>query len=172
MHRLFFALPLQNALKHMILKSFREKSFHGIRFTPEENLHITLHFLGATASVELNEVITKAGTICESASPFEITFEGLKVIQRNRKPVMVWAQFSNSPEFEDLTLQFRKHLPTDEVRHPNPHATVARIKQLKLLPFDLPSIPKRSMNVMSLELLESVTHPEGAKYSVIQTWNL
>ena len=46
--RLFIAIPLRNNMKKLvrdIQNSFREQNIRG-NYTPEENLHITLAFIG------------------------------------------------------------------------------------------------------------------------------
>jgi len=170
--RLFFAIPLPIEIKQKLLSSFPQKNFPGIRFTPEENLHITVHFLGATSDEKLNKIIDEAKKICESTPPFEMRSDSLKTIFKDQKPVMIWAQCEECFGFEKLSFKFREALPTDENRKPNPHVTIARIRQLKKLPFDLPGVKQFSFTAGQLELWESVTKPEGAVYSRIESWNL
>jgi 2'-5' RNA ligase len=170
MKRLFFALPIPARLKKQVFGLFPKKTFHGIRFTPEENLHITVHFLGATPEEKIPELIQSAKEISDHTSSFELKFDSFKTIEKNKKPVMIWAQFGENDDFEKLCLKLRSAFPTNENRKPNPHATIARIKQLKQLPVELPKENPFSFVVDQLELFESLTHPEGAQYKLTDHW--
>src|SRR5438552_1467159 len=130
MPRLFFALPIPVELRQKLLAAFPRKNLPGIRFTPLENLHITAHFLGATSAEKIPDIIQQANEVSESTSSFELKFDSFKTIFQKKKPVMIWAQFEENSLYENLCLKLREAFPTDENRKPNPHATLARIKQL------------------------------------------
>ena len=170
MPRLFFAIPITIELRQKLLSAFPQKIFPGIRFPPIENLHITAHFLGSTEREKIPGIIEHAKEICESTSSFELKFDSFKTIFQKKKAVMIWAQFEESSLYENLCLELRKAFPTDENRKPNPHATLARIKQLKELPFELPKAQTFSFIADNLELFESLTHPKGAEYKLIDRW--
>ena len=171
MPRLFFAIPIPIEQKQKLLASFPQKNLSGIRFTPLENLHITAHFLGATSEEKIPAIIQHAKGISGSISSFGLKFDTFKTIYQKQKPVMIWAQFEENSLFENLCLQLRAAFPTDENRKPNPHATLARIKQMKKLPFDLPVINSFSIVADQVQLFESHTLAEGSQYEIIDTWN-
>jgi 2'-5' RNA ligase len=85
---------------------------------------------------------------------------------------MIWAQFEESPGFEKLCLQLREAFPTEEKRKPNPHATLARIKRLKRLPFELPQGKTFSFVADRIELWESKLSSEGSQYQMLESWKL
>ncbi|HYV94271.1 MAG TPA: RNA 2',3'-cyclic phosphodiesterase [Chitinophagales bacterium] len=172
MPRLFFAIPIPIELRQKLLSAFSQKNFPGIRFTPIENLHITAHFLGTTSEEKIPEMLQRAKQISESTSSFELKLDSFKTIFQKKKPVMIWAQFEENFSYENLCLKLREAFPTGENRNPNPHATLARIKQLKQLPFEPPKAKSFSFVTDSLELFESLTHPEGAEYKLIERWKL
>jgi len=172
MFRLFFALPIDIDFKQRIIRAFHNKKSHCIRFTPEENLHITIHFLGSTEERKLEEIFSKASAIAANFPSFELKFENFRLISKEKKPLMIWAQFEENPAFEKLSFQLREAFPTGEKRKPNPHATIARIKQLKRLPFELPAAKPFSFIADRLELWESKLNSEGSKYFLLKNWNL
>ncbi|MBA3647408.1 MAG: RNA 2',3'-cyclic phosphodiesterase [Chitinophagales bacterium] len=172
MKRLFFAIPLPKEIKKQINYSFPPKSFHGIRWIGEEDMHITVHFLGATGEEELPQVLKKAEGVCESVFSFELKFASYKTIVKDRKPIMVWAQFEENNTFEDICLKFRESFPTEEKRKPAPHLTLARIKQLHKLPFDLPKEFPFSFIAHEIDLMVSQLHADGAKYELVKSWYL
>jgi len=172
MPRLFFAVPLAADLQRKLFASFHQKPFHGIRFTPQENLHLTVHFLGSTEEGKLEEIIRQTEIIAESFSSFEMKFAFFKIVFHEKKPVMIWAAFEENAAFEKLCLRLRKSFPTEEKRKPDPHITMARIKQLKTLPFAIPFIGPFSFMADHLELWESKLHSEGSIYRMIQSRKL
>jgi 2'-5' RNA ligase len=170
--RLFFALTIPPGTRELLLGAFPQKKHFGIRFTPTENLHITAHFLGATAEDKLKERIGKTETLAALSPPFHLKFEQFKIISKEKRAVMIWAQFEKEPLYESLCIELRRLFPTDENRKPVPHATIARIKQLRELPFELPQVKSFSMEITSLALWESQLDPSGARYEMIAEWKL
>lgn len=172
MPRLFFALPVPEECKPKLVSGFPQKKSHGVRMVPEVNLHITLHFLGDTKEDQVKDIIRQLQVVASDYGSFEMKFAGLKTILKERKPVMIWAQFEENAAFEQLSIALRKCFPTDEKRKPNPHLTLARIKQLKQLPFELPEVKPFSFMAAAVELWESKLGSEGATYSLIERQKL
>jgi len=170
MPRLFFAIPVPIKVRKQLLSCFPKKNFPGIRFTPEENIHITAHFLGATPDEKIPEIIQSGKEISSSASSFEFNFDSVKAVFKDKKPVMIWVQFKENIAFESLCLKYREVFPTDEKRKPLPHLTLARIKQLKKLPFDLPDVNPFSFIADRVELWKSHLHSDGSTYEQIASW--
>lgn len=170
MQRLFFAIPVPIKIRKQLLSAFPQKNFQGIRFTPEENIHITAHFLGATPDEKIPGIIQAAKEISLSASPIEFKFDSVKAVFKDKKPVMIWIQFEENAAFENLCLKFREAFPTDEKRKPLPHLTLARIRQLKKLPFELPVVHPFSFIAERIDLLKSNLHADGAQYEQITGW--
>lgn len=170
MPRLFFAIPVPIKVRKQLLSSFPKKTFPGIRFTPEENIHITTHFLGTTPDDKIPGIIQCVKEISLSVPSIEFKFDSLKAIFKDKKPVMIWAQFEENTAFEALCLKFREAFPTGEKRKPLPHLTLARIRQLKKLPFDLPHVHPFSFIADRVELLKSNLSSDGAHYEQITSW--
>lgn len=172
MPRLFVAIPLPAELGKMLLAAFPHRQHHGIRFTPEANLHITAHFLGNIEAESVPAISARLHALAASVSAFELKFAGLEVVSRDKKPAMVWARFEENAAFEELSLELRRLFPTEEKRKPNPHVTLARIRQLKKLPFELPDVKPFSFIAERLELLESTLNNDGAQYTLCSSHKL
>ncbi|MEO5673699.1 MAG: RNA 2',3'-cyclic phosphodiesterase [Chitinophagales bacterium] len=172
MHRLFFAIPLPDGLREKFSGLVSREKLSLVKWVSTKNLHITVHFLGATHPDQFSRIIKSGKEISASTSSFVLKLDCFETILENRKPVMIWAQFEKSDTFEKLCLQLRKALPTEETRKPVPHATLARIRQLKQLPFDLPAVHSGSFSADQPQLIESLTHPDDAAYRVIESWEL
>lgn len=170
--RLFFAISIPEDCKQLLLQLFRKKDFHGIRWVSKENLHITIHFLGATSEESLANILERIPSICSPVAPFDLKFEDFSTVIKDKKPVMIWAKFEENKAYDSLCYALRKEFPTEENRKPLPHLTLARIKQLHQLPFDLPKAKSFSFVVNSVELWESHLNASGSTYKIIKHWAL
>ncbi len=172
MKRLFFSVSIHDLYKKELVHSFPQKNYHGIRWTKEEQLHITLHFLGPVEEEKVQELISHAAAVSKSFHSFNLQFNTFKAILHNRKPTMIWAQFEENQTFELLTNKFREVFPTGKNRKPVPHATLARIKQLRSLPFELPIMKSFSFLVDEMHLWESHLNSSGSVYSSVTSFRL
>ena len=172
MKRLFFAISIPDKQKQILLQSFMKKDFHGIRWVNKENLHITAHFLGATYEEYIKNLMEQMPSVCNSAASFDITFQDFNTIVKGKKPVMIWAVFQENKTYDSLCYSLRKAFPTEENRTPIPHITLARIKQLHQLPFELPKVKSFYFPVNSIELWESHLNEFGSSYEMITRWKL
>src|SRR6266480_2630356 len=112
MPRLFIAIPVPIKVRKYLLSCFPKKNFPGIRFSSEENIHITAHFLGSTPDEKIPEIIQSGKEISLSVSPIEFKFDSIKTIFKDRKPIMIWTQFMENPAFEALCYRYREAFPT------------------------------------------------------------
>ena len=172
MRRLFFAISVPGKHKHILIESFSQQNLHGIRWVSLENLHITTHFLGATPGESLKDILEQMPSVCNSITPFDITFQDFIAVFKDKKPVMIWAQFQENKAYDSLCYSLRKAFPTQEKRIPVPHLTLARIKQLRQLPFELPKIKSFYFPVNSIELWESYLGESGSTYTMLSRWKL
>ncbi len=172
MKRVFFAIPVPEDQKEKLLIPFTGKQNFGIRWVAKKELHVTAHFVGSLPDNDLDSLLKQATITCASASDFELVFDSFRCLNKNGKPVLLWAQFVDNPAFSALSYTLRNAFPGEETRKPLPHITLARIKQLKVLPFDLPVIRKFSFQVNHVELWESHLQASGSVYEKIDSWKL
>lgn len=161
--RLFFALPLGESLRGEIAvlqETWRSLGVRG-NFTPKENLHITLAFIGEYGDLE--KVLDAVSKV--SFSPFNLTLDGLGNFQDT-----YWLGTKKSPELAGLAAKIRSSLagsdiPYDRKRFMS-HITLMRKAEfwggVDLL---LKDLPVGSMEVEEILLLRS----ERGKNSMIYT---
>jgi 2'-5' RNA ligase len=170
--RVFFAIPVPEDQKEKLLIPFTGKQNFGIRWVAKKELHATTHFVGSLSDNDLDSLLKQATITCASASAFELVFDSFRCLNKNGKPILLWAQFVDNPAFSALSYALRNAFPGEETRKPLPHITLARIKQLKALPFDLPVISKFSFQVNHVELWESHLQASGSVYEKLHSWKL
>lgn len=76
--RTFLAIPLPDDLARsagQLILSTRQDG-DGIKWVPEDNLHLTLKFLGEVENIETPRVCTALEEVCANFEPFDLVFEG------------------------------------------------------------------------------------------------
>ena len=157
--RLFIAIQLSEKMKDALIEAQNSYYDHGVRgnYTPEENLHLTLAFIGEYPAAEpVLEALSEL-----NFKPFEITLEGLGCFDELR-----WAGVRECVPLEILAKKVRRSLaehgiPFDRKRF-SPHITLIRKLSGKLPATQIRPV---SMTVDAISLLRS----DRGKRSMIYT---
>ncbi|HEB01427.1 MAG TPA: RNA 2',3'-cyclic phosphodiesterase [Candidatus Portnoybacteria bacterium] len=178
--RIFVAINLPSEIKKKFL-SFQQKwPDLPVRWTKEENLHITLIFIGYVGDEEIVETCQIAKGVTQKQTPFEINLKRIYLGPPQGTPRMIWVEGEKSQELAELKDNLEKSLlrsqnsgpKSKEVRAFSPHITLARIKQLKWR--ELKEKPKidleisASFLVSSIEIMQSTLKPEGPEYVILE----
>ena len=168
--RLFFALWPDDASREQLARATRKATrASGGRPIPVSNLHSTLAFLGAVPEARVRIVAAAAAEVRQSA--FRLVFDRL---EHWPKPAVLCATCSKAPAAAPgLAVELWKllaHLGFAPDSKPyRPHVTVAR-KVVK--PHALGEMHAVEWLIEEFALVESVTAPEGARYTVLERWPL
>lgn len=128
MLRLFVALTLPAAVRDRLCGLMG--GVPGARWVPNENLHLTLRFIGDVdegAAADLDAELSRT-----PFAPFKLTLEGMGVFGASRRPRALWAGVAPSPELD--ILQGRVEAAAQRAGQPaetrkfTPHVTLARLK--------------------------------------------
>ncbi|MBR6353466.1 MAG: RNA 2',3'-cyclic phosphodiesterase [Oscillospiraceae bacterium] len=157
--RLFIAVELSEEMKNALRRAQDELCDHGVRgrFTPAENMHLTLAFIGDYPDPEA--VLDALSAV--SFTPFEIELEGLGCFGD-----LWWAGLKDSAALESTARRVRRALaehaiPFDRKRF-SPHITLIRKAAGKLPGI---RICPAGMRVRSISLMRS----ERGKRAMIYT---
>lgn len=169
-HRLFFAFwpddSMREALVHATHKAARAS---GGRPVPAENLHSTVVFLGSVPEDRLPAVAAAADQL--QRAPLQLTFDRL---EHWAKPALLCLGCT-APEqsASDLATSLSKLLLgqglAPEPKPYRPHVTIAR-KVAR--PREVGAMHPLDWRIDQLTLMESITAPEGPRYTVLQQWPL
>ena len=135
--RLFYALEFDRETKHSIalLQQDIEAYCPKYLFTPYENLHLTLCFLGEVEAHSLT--LLKEILFSLKASPFTLTFNQLK-LWRKRKGDILWLGIEENRSLEALQKELSYLLRMNNFMLDDrpffPHVTLARGPKGKKLP--------------------------------------
>ncbi|GAB4422082.1 MAG: hypothetical protein OHK0039_37850 [Bacteroidia bacterium] len=175
--RLFLGIPLPAdtlaALRHWRAGCGEPR---GLRWIPDENLHVTAFFFGEVAEEALPNFLALIHLALRPVSAFDLAFDALVLAPRPREPRMVWARYRRLANFQFLCDRMADHfgqvLPGHQIRHkPVPHITLARLRDADLASLSLqaavPPLPARE-----LVLWSSTLSPDGATYTPVGRYPL
>lgn len=181
--RAFIAIELNNATQKMLGNVIRQlKPLTGdiVRWVPEQNIHITLKFLGDTSPANL-EILKKI--ISNEASryaPIALKVTNLGAFPNLRRPRVIWAGIEAPPSLAAIqrsidTETQRLGYATEE-RPFSPHLTLGRLSH-NATPEDIRKIGdllvknsiaiNASFTANTVTLFRSDLQPSGAMYTPI-----
>ncbi len=187
--RLFVAISVPDAIKSTLqdvqVELQRRLPEGSIRWTPRDQIHLTLRFFGNVLVEYLADLKPRLEAACAISAPMRLRASGLGVFPERKPPRVLWVGVQDDlnqlaalqSAVVGATCDFGEK-PDD--RPFSAHLTLGRIKQLRpregaaLRQF----IPREASRlcgewaVNHLELIQSQLGPAGAKHSVIATYPL
>lgn len=128
MIRLFVAIPLPDALRRRLAGLCT--GVRDVRWVPEENLHLTLRFIGEVEEPQAVDIATALqGVRCD---PFPLSLAGAGHFESGRRVRVLWVGVDSSPPLMQLQERVesalrRAGVPPDTRRF-TPHVSLARLK--------------------------------------------
>ncbi len=156
-HRIFIAINLPEDIKKQLLAYQSNWPGLPVRWEREENLHITLEFLGYLTDEEISKTCQETRELALKYKPFTVTLN--KICYGPPKkipPRMIWVVGEKIKEF-----------------NLSPHITLGRIRTWEwriIEPEERPEVNEDidlSFDVNSIEVMESQLRRGGAKYTIL-----
>ena len=182
--RCFVAVDLAPALRQPLLRLLRDlPRSREVRWCSENQLHITLKFLGDVEDAHVPRVCEAVSTAAAKVQPFPIRLTGLGCFPSPRNPRVLWCGVEDpdcgcarwlelaDPLFSDLGFD-------RETRAFTPHVTLGRSKgrgggAVMQDVLDNATAPRPvEMTVEEVVLFESRLLPQGAQYTAVHTAKL
>lgn len=180
--RLFVAVSIPRPHLERVAQGiapFKEKVVNA-RWAPIENQHLTLKFLGSTPADRFDDVAAVCRMVASSHRPAEISLGEIGAFPSAKRVRVLWVGVHDAASLlaglaADLDRAFEPLGFAAEGRSFTPHLTLCRFKipvPLKggLPEVDLSSLP--SFKVERLELFRSHLSPKGARYEVLEEFEL
>ena len=149
-------------------------SMPGARWTPPENWHVTLKFLGSVRPAMLNDVALAVRDAAGQQTAFRARVEGMGAFPSANRARVVWAgledrhgELAALARSVDRALEFG--FPMEE-RPFAGHLTLARLKMQARLPGELSAldVTSRPFRVGAVRLYRSHLQRPAARYEVLQ----
>ena len=162
--RCFIAVEIPDETKKKI--SHVKKEFQG-KIVSDENIHVTLKFLGDVDEKNIPNIIEKLKKV--SFKSFDISFIGVGAFPKNSHARVLWIG-CESPELNALARQIQHILPPSEDFVG--HVTVARMEYQDVTSFVNKHKDNEfgTMHCTSFVLKKSILTPKGSVYSTIETF--
>jgi len=177
MIRLFIAVPVPEEIRFILHSMGR--SIHGAKGVPQEQIHLTLRFIGEVDGTLFHDIAEQLATI--SSSRFTMKIEGVGHFPPRGKPRVVWAGIEDNSHLGSLkrkvdTALLHCGLPPDK-RKFAPHITLARLNtsSLQRITEFLSGnafLEFPSFEVNSFQLYSSRLGHKGAVHTLEQSYNL
>jgi 2'-5' RNA ligase len=149
------------------------------RWIPVENQHVTLKFLGWTPSDRLEAVSEAIQIVARSHGPSDVSVTGLGAFPSERRVRVLWVGLDDPGSLltrlaSDLEKAFDPLGYPAEGRAFTPHLTLARFKVPERPKEPLPELQGgwEPFPVERLELYRSRLHPKGARYEMMEPFDL
>lgn len=178
MTRTFVAIPMPEDAAARLAGLVRGLTFG--RRVPEENLHLTLAFLGEVPDAGLEDLHETLSAI--RAAPLDLRFDGLGVFGDDR-PRALWAAVAAEPGLallhKEVERAARKAGLATEARRFVPHVTLVRFRRWREDAAPLArflgerggaSVPP--VRAVAFALMSSRLRPEGAVYEELASYPL
>lgn len=170
--RIFIALkiPLEIRKKlYQVQKKYRKLN---VRWTPLENIHLTLAFLGNIWPEEITKTSNIVEEVGERYEPFKLQTIKACAGPNPKNPHLIWVELKENNNLAHLVEDLRQEIPYGHLKDEkpkrvfHPHITIARNRGEGSIPkiacpLDL-KFKAETINIMKSEL-----KPNGAKYSLV-----
>lgn len=181
--RLFVAVNFPDKIKQslgFLIQNLRSMPSDA-SWVREENIHITIQFLGNVPEDQINAIVNALNRSVTGIVPFHLELRGAGVFPSAERPRVLWLGVSgDTPVLFRLRQQVQKELELlyfkPEGRRFSPHLTLARIRS----PLGFSPVLERAQRLMqdngkkivstavnSIELMQSDLKPGGPKYFVL-----
>lgn len=172
--KIFIAIEIPKPVKKRLVQKTEKWRDLPVRWTREENLHVTLAFLGYIDDSALPEICSAARDIARNFKSFDLHISRIAIGPDEKHPRMIWAAGEPSEELKNLKEQIEKKLEIfqRERKEVRAHVTIGRIRQKKWkgLP-EIPAIDEKVNFIVpleSIEVLESVIEGGKRKYLLLE----
>jgi RNA 2',3'-cyclic 3'-phosphodiesterase len=182
--RTFVALPVAIPVRDAILALVREwravLPSPAIRWVNEEQIHLTLQFLGETNPDRLEALTTALRSACQDFPPLSLAASEAGFFPNERRPRVLWVGLDGDLDLlQRLQCSVAKALSEftekQEGRAFHPHLTLARLRDIE--PRDAQRLVARVREASNLglgawraeevELMRSELRPEGSRYTCL-----
>ncbi len=151
--------------------------FQQIRWLPPENCHLTLAFLGDVEEMRLERLARNLTQNLADKPLGALRFNEVSPFPFNARPKVIAALAENTVWLKNLQSSCVRGVRNSGIeldrRRFVPHVTLARMNGRKRKTSGLPPLFfETQITVKEVVLYESILHPEGAEYHMLEVFDL
>ncbi len=176
MHRLFVAIRPPERIRRLLLAIMG--GVGGARWQTDDQLHLTLRFIGEVDRHRAGDIHAALGAIHHPS--FDIALSGLGAFDRRGQPETIWAGVTPQEPLRTLHKKVDQAIARVGVEPDQraylPHITLGRLKRSSRRIGDLLAasggLTSEPFPVDRFALFESKLTPDGAVYTAVETYPL
>lgn len=176
--KIFIAINLTEKAKNQLVNYTQsdELAILPVKWIPQENLHITVEFLGYADDEQILEVVERLRALEESLESFSLFFDKITIGPVKDKPEMIWAVCQESEELNALNQNIADAL--SDIYFANrgkrykfkAHITLGRIGREDMKDFKMDDLNiNLPIFVESIELMESFKEGNKVSYAPLES---
>ena len=179
---LCFPVPMEVRSKKNMLYSTLEKSPAQIKWVKNDNLHLTLKFIGYTTESQISKIINILSKITIDYKPFQLIINKTGCFPKKERPRTLFLGVDGQiNSLNDLFQNIETELEKIDIEKDRnqffPHITLAKIKYPQAHTPDIDLFLKSSYDPIDLSLdrvqfFSSELLPSGAIYTLLKTFPL
>ena len=169
--RAFISLPVPGEVLRNIVRCRDElarATGETVRWTPEDQIHLTLQFLGNISPTEVERIQSQLAPLPRT---LRLAAQGLGAFPSPRRPRVIWAGLGGDiDELKRLQAAVEGVTGRKEERSFHPHLTIGRVREGRHAKLNLARWKDERFgewDARELLLMQSKLSPKGATHSVI-----
>lgn len=176
--KIFISINLPSRTKKRLIKATERWQDLPVKWSKEENLHVTLLFLGFVDDDSTYDVCEKTLKITPAEEIFDIEFDAIELGPTAEDSRMIWITGQASEELKNLVEKLEKELGifNSSKKEFRPHITLGKIRKNKWDELsEKPKIKKEfplTVSVESVDVMASNFEGDGMEYTLIESCEL
>lgn len=149
-----------------------------VKWTSEDNLHLTLRFIGNTSETDIDMITEKLEQISKNFKSFEISIADFGVFGNRKRPRVLWLGLKEIENLQLLhfaiTQKIRQIVNLKNETEFNPHLTIGRVKKINsnlkisVLENKFSHTTLQTVLVKEIIFYESILSPKGSVYKPLK----
>lgn len=176
--KIFIGVDLPIEVKKRLMQKIDKWKELPIRWSREENLHLTLEFLGHVDDELIGGICESVKEAAQSSEMFDVDLNRIELGPNQDDPRVVWFTGIASEELKELSENIEKELGIFQADKKifRPHITLGRIQKHKWQKLDKKPDVSEDFSVFlpveSVQIFESVEIDGKRKFEVIDSFEL
>jgi|SRR5436190_9225395 len=173
--RAFIALPVAPEAVEKILRCQEElapQAGERVRWTPEDQMHLTLQFLGNISAAEVEQIQARLAGVMKS---LRLRGHGLGGFPSLRNPRVIWVGLQGDiDQLKAVQAAVENATGRSEERKFHPHLAIGRVREGRRLDVKLDQWKDQDFGeweARELLLMQSKLSPKGATHSVVASFS-
>lgn len=176
--KIFISINLTDRDKKRLIRATEKWQDLPVKWVKEQNLHITLSFLGHVADDVILKICAKVRKASDEKDIFDIEFDRIEIGPSAEDQKFIWLSGEPNEDLKSLVEALEKELGmlASEKKSFRPHITLGRIRKnkweaLEESPKILEKFPL-TITAESVDVMASEFENEGQEYTVIESYLL